>query len=114
MQGSIETGLCLSAGAHTGYRVILNSITVKRLRAIRQDKTINFSPGLNIIKGSDNEAGKTSLRVAITKALFQDPTTSQKEIHALTSWGTDEPWEVALEFDSDLKSYHISKSLKNG
>lgn len=94
--------------------MILRNITVKRLRAIRQDKTVNFSPGLNIIKGSDNEAGKTSLRVAITKALFQDPTTSQKEIHALTSWGTDEPWEVALEFDSDSESYRISKSLKDG
>ncbi len=94
--------------------MILRSITVKRLKAIRRDRTIDFSPGLNIIKGSDNEAGKTSLRVAITKALFQDPTTSQKEILALTSWGTDEPWEVALEFDSDLESYRISKSLKNG
>jgi len=94
--------------------VILKRITVKRLKAIRQDKTIDFSPELNIIKGSDNEAGKSSLRVAITKALFQDPTTSQKEILGLTSWGTDEPWEVALEFDSDSESYRISKSLKDG
>jgi len=94
--------------------VILKRITVRRLKAIRQDKTIDFSPELNIIKGSDNEAGKSSLRVAITKALFQDPTTSQKEILGLTSWGTDEPWEVALEFDSDSESYRISKSLKDG
>ena len=94
--------------------MILKKITVKRLKAIRQDKTISFSPELNIIKGSDNEAGKSSLRVAITKALFQDPTTSQKEILGLTSWGTDEPWEVALEFDSDSESYRISKSLKDG
>jgi len=94
--------------------VILKRITVKRLKAIRQDKTIDFSPELNIIKGSDNEAGKSSLRVAITKALFQDPTTSQKEILGLTSWGTDEPWEVALEFDSGSESYRISKSLKDG
>jgi len=94
--------------------VILKRITVKRLKAIRQDKTIDFSPELNIIKGSDNEAGKSSLRVAITKALFQDPTTSQKEVLGLTSWGTDEPWEVALEFDSGSESYRISKSLKDG
>ncbi|MCD6599592.1 MAG: AAA family ATPase [Dehalococcoidia bacterium] len=94
--------------------MILKRITVKRLKAIRQDKTIDFSPELNIIKGSDNEAGKSSLRVAITKALFQDPTTSQKEVLGLTSWGTDEPWEVALEFDSGSESYRISKSLKDG
>ncbi|MDD5037810.1 MAG: hypothetical protein PHN78_00590 [Dehalococcoidales bacterium] len=70
-------------------------------------------PGLNVIKGSDNEAGKSSLRMAITKALFQDPTTAQKDILELTSWSTDEPWEVTLEFEADGQSYRIRKSLKD-
>lgn len=92
----------------------LTKITVKGLKAIRQSRTIYFSPGLNIIKGSDNEAGKSSLRLAITKALFQDPTTTSKEILGLTSWGTDEPWEIELEFQADSKHYRIAKSLKDG
>jgi DNA repair exonuclease SbcCD ATPase subunit len=92
--------------------MIIKRASVKRLRAIKE-KTVDFSPGLNIIKGSDNEAGKSSLRIAITKALFQDPTTAQKDIEALTSWGTDEPWEVTLEFDADADSYHIIKSFKD-
>ena len=87
--------------------MIIKRVTVKRLQAIKQEKTIDFFPGLNIIKGSDNEVGKSSLRIAITKALFQDPTTSREDIHALTSWGTDEPWEVTLEFDTDVGSYRI-------
>ena len=92
--------------------MIIKRVQIKRLRAIKQDRNIDFSPGLNIIKGGDNEVGKSSLRIAITKALFQDPTTAQKEISALTSWGTDEPWEVTLDFESDGESYRITKSLK--
>jgi len=94
--------------------MILHRITVKRLKALRQDKTIDFAPGLNIIKGGDNEAGKSSLRIAITKALFQDPTTSREDIHGLTSWGTDDPWEVCLEFRADSESYRVTKSLRDG
>ncbi|MFH0914241.1 MAG: AAA family ATPase, partial [Chloroflexota bacterium] len=93
--------------------MIIKRVTVKRLRAIRGEKTVEFSPGLNIIKGKDNEAGKSSLRMAITKALFQDPTTTREDIQALTSWGTDEPWEVALEFESNDSSYQIIKSFKD-
>lgn len=92
--------------------MILKRITAKRVKALR-DKTVEFSPGLNIIKGGDNEAGKSSLRIAITKALFQDPTTSQKDILALQSWGTDELWEVALEFQTNSESYRVTKSLKD-
>ena len=94
--------------------MILHRITVKRLKALRQAKPIDFAPGLNIIKGGDNEAGKSSLRIAITKALFQDPTTSRDDVHALTSWGTDDPWEVCLEFRADSESYRVTKSLRDG
>jgi len=93
--------------------MIIKRVTAKRFRALKQEKTIDFSPGLNIIKGRDNEAGKSSLRIAITKALFQDPATMRKDIQALTSWGTDEPWEVTLEFDAHADSYRITKSFKD-
>ncbi|MCK4222162.1 MAG: AAA family ATPase, partial [Dehalococcoidia bacterium] len=93
--------------------MILQSIGVRRFRAIR-DRTINFSAGLNIIKGSDNEAGKSSLRMAIVKALYQDPTTSRAKVQGLTSWGVEEPWEIVLEFQADSESYRMVKSLKDG
>ena len=93
--------------------MIIKKVQIKRLRAIKRAKDVNFHSGLNIIKGGDNEAGKSSLRLAITKALFQDPTTVQKEILALTSWGTDEPWEVTLEFEANGEPYRITKSLKD-
>jgi uncharacterized protein YhaN len=94
--------------------MILHRIAVKRLKALRRDKTIDFAPGLNIIKGGDNEAGKSSLRIAITKALFQDPTTSREDVYGLTSWGTDDPWEIYLEFQAGSESYRLTKSLRDG
>lgn len=94
--------------------MIIKKIVVKRFRAIKEQKNpLDFAPGLNIIKGSDNEAGKSSLRMAIIKALFQDPNTTRKDIQALTSWGTDEPWEVTLDFDADEGHYRITKSFKD-
>jgi uncharacterized protein YhaN len=93
--------------------MIIKRVTAKGFRAMKQEKAIDFSPGLNIIKGRDNEAGKSSLRIAITKALFQDPTTVRKDIQALTSWGTDDPWEVTLEFEVRADSYRITKSFKD-
>ena len=93
--------------------MIFKNITVKGFRAIAQQKTIDFSSGLNIIKGEDNEAGKSSLRMAITKALFQDPTTSREDVRALTSWGIDDPWEIDIEFQEGLKFYRLHKSLKD-
>jgi hypothetical protein len=92
--------------------VILIRIRVRRFRAINDGRVIEFSPGLNIIKGSDNEAGKSSLRMAITKALFQDPNTSREDVIGLTSWGADEPWEIELEFESDSVPFRLAKSLK--
>jgi len=92
--------------------VILNRIRVRRFRAINDGRIIEFSPGLNIIKGSDNEAGKSSLRMAITKALFQDTNTSREDVVGLTSWGAEEPWEIELDFESDSGVYRLVKSLK--
>jgi uncharacterized protein YhaN len=92
--------------------VILKRIRVRRFRAISDGRIIEFSPGLNIIKGSDNESGKSSLRMAITKALFQDPNTSREDIIGLTSWGAEEPWEIELDFENDAGAFRLVKSLK--
>ncbi|HWR71250.1 MAG TPA: AAA family ATPase [Dehalococcoidia bacterium] len=85
---------------------------MRRFRAINDGRIIEFSPGLNIIKGSDNESGKSSLRMAITKALFQDTNTSREDVVGLTSWGAQEPWEIELDFENDSGAYRLVKSLK--
>lgn len=92
--------------------MIIKRITIKRFKAIKE-KTIEFSPGLNIIKGSDNEIGKSSVRLAIVKALYQDPTTKSEEIRDLTRWGEEKPWEIELEIESDSKLFKITKKLED-
>lgn len=93
--------------------MIIKSITINRLKAIREERTLEFVPGLNIIKGGDNEAGKSSTRIAITKALFEDPANLPAESDNLTSWGTEDPWEIKLEFEDHNVSYCITRSLKD-
>lgn len=93
--------------------MILKSIVARRFRGIKKEESITFTPSLNIVKGSDNEAGKSSLRIAITKALFQDPTSTSDDVHKLTRWGSEEPWETELEFETKAGHYRLSKSLKD-
>ncbi len=93
--------------------MIIKSIKVKRFRAIRELKNpLDFYPGLNIVKGSDNEAGKSSLRMAITSTLFPDPNFDSED-QLLTSWGAGEPWEVSLEFEAEGESYILTRNFKD-
>jgi DNA repair exonuclease SbcCD ATPase subunit len=94
--------------------MIIKKITVKRFRALRELKNpIRFFPGLNIVKGCDNEVGKSSLRIAITRTLFQDLTATSTDLQSLTSWGADEPWEVTMEFETEEGFYCIKRSFKD-
>ncbi|MDM7998895.1 MAG: AAA family ATPase [Dehalococcoidia bacterium] len=92
--------------------MILQRIRVRRFRAISDGRIIEFSPGLNIIKGSNNESGKSSLRMAITKGLFQDPDATREDVVGLTSWGAREPWEIELDFECEGGEYRVMRSLK--
>ena len=93
--------------------MIIKSIAIKRLKAIREERVLEFAPGLNIIKGSDNEVGKSSTRIAITKALFEDPASLPEGNIDLTSWGMEDPWEITLEFEDKTGHYRITRSLKD-
>jgi DNA repair exonuclease SbcCD ATPase subunit len=65
-------------------------------------KTITFAPGLNIIRGP-NEAGKSTLRAALTTVLFGNPTSNSEAVRALTTWGQTERCELRLEYSDDEK-----------
>jgi DNA repair exonuclease SbcCD ATPase subunit len=94
--------------------MIIKRIMVKRFRAIQALKNpLEFFPGLNIVKGSDNEAGKSSLRMAITSTLFQDPNMELEDLQSLTTWGADEPWKVTLEFEAEGESYVLTRDFKD-
>ncbi len=73
----------------------------------------DFGPGINLIKGP-NEAGKSTLVDALTDALFENPKTKRKEVKARTSWGSEQDFEISLDFESEGLTYTLSKDFESG
>ncbi len=91
----------------------IKKISLKRFKRLK-DKTFEFTDGLNIIKGNDNEVGKSTLQMAIVKALYQNPSSKGKEVLELTTWGEDKLWELEIEVEENSKLYTIKKDLCEG
>lgn len=92
--------------------MILKKIITNRFRRLG-DRLIELQPGLNIIKGSDNEVGKSSLRMAIVQGFYQTPSTRKKEVVELTTWGETEKWYIEISFVAEGKDYRLIKDLEN-
>ena len=90
--------------------MILKKVILKRFKRLK-DKVVELSPGLNIIKGSDNEIGKSTLRMAIVEGLYQDPSTRKQDVASLTTWGETRNWRVELHFEVGGKDYTLIKDL---
>jgi len=93
--------------------VILKKLSLKRFGCF-EDFEASFKPGLNVIKGP-NEAGKSTLCSALLTALFTNPRTTA-QLHRLKgSRGSDEMYEIALEFEADEgESYRLVKDFEAG
>ncbi len=75
-------------------------ITRIRLQGVRrhQDLDIAPAPGLTVIRGP-NEAGKSTIQLALEMAFFRKVTAAGKEMQDLRTWGaTDDPF-VELSFE---------------
>ncbi|MDA8219746.1 MAG: AAA family ATPase [Dehalococcoidales bacterium] len=71
----------------------------------------DFAPGLNVVLGN-NEEGKSTLREALTLALFQSPNTSDKKVLALRRWGAAEQFALELTFAAEGETYHLAKDFQ--
>jgi DNA repair exonuclease SbcCD ATPase subunit len=74
---------------------------------------VDFTPGLNLIKGP-SEAGKSTLASAITAALFLDPIKGRKEMAGRSRWDSGELPALEAILDVEGKSYHLLKDFKSG
>ena len=74
------------------------------------DRAWKFRPGLQLVRGP-NEAGKTALRRALTLAVFQDATTSDKKVLALTRWGASS-MKLRLEFEYGGVVYSVVRDFE--
>lgn len=78
-----------------------------------QDRTIDFKPGLNVIRGP-NEAGKSTLHQALLMVLLAQPTQTKKA-EVWHSWNADQWYTLRLRFsDKSGNPYDLTKDFRSG
>ena len=86
-------------------------ITKLRLQNVKRhaDLTIDFAPGLTIVRGP-NEAGKSTIQRALEIALFRKPTSTAQELDGVRRWAApDEDPLVELSFEDEGVTGELSK-----
>lgn len=76
------------------------------------DRCWQFQPGLQVVQGP-NEAGKTSLRRAITTVLFAAARTRDQKILGLKNWKS-EGMRIELEFQHGGEVYRLERDFGQG
>jgi len=76
---------------------------------------IDFVPGINVIKGRQNEAGKSTLLDGIIAALFYRPDSTSKELDRYIAWdsGSVRDYTTRVEFVQGDDSYRLEKNFKD-
>lgn len=93
--------------------MIIKSLYLKNYKRFA-DKTFNFSSGLNVITGQ-NEQGKSTIADAILDALFTDPATKSKNTaQRIQSWQGQNKAFLALEFETESNLYRLEKDFAQG
>jgi DNA repair exonuclease SbcCD ATPase subunit len=82
-----------------GWRRFANPITVAGLSA-----------GLNVLHGP-NGCGKSTLMMALVRALFDSHLGSGQDVEALRPWGRDLSPQVTLEFEQEASRYRLVKGF---
>ena len=75
------------------------------------DRAFEFGPGLNVVVG-DNESGKSTIREALTLALFQNARGSAQGLLAHGRWGAAERPAITLDFAVDGQEYRLTRDLQ--
>lgn len=76
------------------------------------DSDIQFSSGLNVIKGP-NEAGKSSLLNAIKLSLFGDAASTSAEVQTHKRWGSDKSFSIEIHLDENGQPFIVSRDYEN-
>jgi DNA repair exonuclease SbcCD ATPase subunit len=89
----------------------LRSIQLRNFKRL-SDYRAEFSRGINVVKGSRNEMGKSTLLEGIIAALFYNPKTTSKEIRDCVSWGATRQYATTLEFEDEARRYLLQKDFE--
>jgi DNA repair exonuclease SbcCD ATPase subunit len=88
--------------------MLITKIEVENWKLFRDAVEFEFSPDINFIVGP-NEAGKSTLIEAVSRALYDKHTTRAVELTAVQPWGTSLSPRVAVEFQANDGEYRIDK-----
>ncbi|SET25532.1 AAA family ATPase [Stigmatella erecta] len=91
--------------------MILRRLRVQHFRCFRNPVELSgLSTGIHVIH-APNETGKSSLVLAVARALFDRYSTKDREIQQLRPWQTTLSPRITLEFETAGKRYRLEKSF---
>ena len=82
-----------------GWRCFANSLSVGE-----------FGEGLNIIHGP-NGIGKSTLMMALARAIFDNHQSAGQEVESLRPWGKELSPQVELQFEHERTHYRLTKGF---
>ena len=88
--------------------MILEEISVRNWRGYRETHVFRFRSGVNLLVGR-NEAGKSTLFEALTRALFDRHNSKTEEIRAVQPLGSSLGPEVTVQFRAGGAGYKVVK-----
>jgi DNA repair exonuclease SbcCD ATPase subunit len=91
--------------------MILRKLRVQHFRCFRNPVELSgLGLGVHVIH-APNETGKSSLILAVARALFDRYSTKDQEIQQLRPWKTDLSPRITLEFETAGKRFQLEKSF---
>lgn len=91
----------------------LKNIKLKNFKRF-SDFQVQFSPKINVVKGSLNEIGKTTLLEGIITVLFYNPKSAAKLLQDCVSWSSNKWYQTCLEFEEKGNRYLLVKDFEKG
>jgi len=94
--------------------MILRRLRVQHFRCFRNPVELSgLGLGVHVVH-APNEMGKSSLVLALARALFDRYSTKDREIQNLRPWGTNLSPRVLVELDAGGKRYRLEKVFLDG
>jgi DNA repair exonuclease SbcCD ATPase subunit len=93
--------------------MLLRSIKLEGWRCFANAVNVGeFGDGLNIIHGP-NGVGKSTLMMALVRAMFDNHHSAGQDMESLRPWGKDLSPLVELQFEQDRAQYRLTKGFLN-
>jgi len=91
--------------------MLIRKVKLQNFKKFREQLEVDFSPGVNVVKGPLNESGKSTLLEGMLTAIFEDPTSNKKGLEKLWTWGAGSKGKISIELESGGVQYLLEKDF---